>query len=267
MATLDEALRCVRRAGVRVPILVLFPVPADAAAKRPQADLELVVTDADGRRRLLAGHGSCPAGRILRVHLEIETGLQRGGVQPRGGRQRGRKLVAGARASSWPGSGRTSRARTTRRSPRQQRRLSMPPAAVAGGRLDLPTVHLDATGGLFYGTGASSDLVRPGLASTASLPAVPMARSEPARRGGGSRAPAGDESQGASAARRERARRHARRIRRTAGRRAAPSRSRRSRRLRRRLRAHLRSRAPRRWYAGGVCRSSAASPWMRSRST
>ena len=42
--------------------------------------------------------------------------------------------------------------------------------AVSVAGLDLPTLHLDATGGLFYGTGASLELVRPGLCLYGELP-------------------------------------------------------------------------------------------------
>ena len=80
VATLDEAL-VVRRAGVRVPILVLFPIPPDAVREAAESRLELVVTDADGAGELLAAWASAgPDGAKLRIHLEIETGLERGGV-------------------------------------------------------------------------------------------------------------------------------------------------------------------------------------------
>lgn len=83
VATFDEAVE-LRDAGIALPILVLYPVPpewiADAAAAR------IAVSVGSGRlseRILAAAAEAARAGAPpLDVHLEIETGLGRGGVLP-----------------------------------------------------------------------------------------------------------------------------------------------------------------------------------------
>ena len=83
VATLDEAL-ALRRARIRAPILVLYPVPpawAPEAARRGIAisagDSGLLDATLD-RAPIRAPAGS----RRLRIELEVETGLGRGGFAP-----------------------------------------------------------------------------------------------------------------------------------------------------------------------------------------
>lgn len=167
VATLDEAL-LLRRSGIRAPILVLYPIPPGAAATALENGLEIVVTDAADAAALT--DAVLPRGRLLRVHLEIETGLQRGGIPP--------ELAAGVASglSSAPGielAGLWSHLASSHDpgfSAGQRRRLEDAVRAVSVAGIDLPTLHLDATGGLFFGTGASLELVRPGLCLYGELP-------------------------------------------------------------------------------------------------
>lgn len=87
VATLDEALE-LRAGGVTLPILVLYPVPpalvADAARARVAVSLgpgPLAARSLAVAARDLAGG---PGHHVLDVHLEVETGLGRGGVLPDG---------------------------------------------------------------------------------------------------------------------------------------------------------------------------------------
>jgi hypothetical protein len=89
VATFDEALE-LRQAGIDVPIVILFPIPAELA---PDALRALHVdhgrrsaaaepnSGGPGRRsRAGRGRGVRPAPRTgLAIHLEVETGLGRGG--------------------------------------------------------------------------------------------------------------------------------------------------------------------------------------------
>jgi alanine racemase len=171
VATLDEALLA-RRAGVRVPLLVLFPIPARAVRDAVRAGLELVVTDVDGSRELLAAWAAARegSGPRLRVHLEIETGLQRGGVPVADAADTARRLAATGGvelAGVWshlasPGD--------LAFSTDQGRRLQGAVAAIEAAGQPRPPAHLSATGGLFAGSAAGLDMVRPGLALYGELP-------------------------------------------------------------------------------------------------
>ncbi len=81
VATLDEARR-LRRAGLEVPILLIYPLPPSAL--RTAADLRVDVTVGDRTSiaaMIRAASGSIGPGRAaLRVHLEVDTGMTRGGV-------------------------------------------------------------------------------------------------------------------------------------------------------------------------------------------
>lgn len=170
VATLDEALR-LRRAGVDAPILVLYPVPRGSAPAAAEAELQVVVTDAADAAALT--EAQLPVGRILRVHLEVETGLQRGGLPPESVAAVASKLFLAPGielAGLWS---HLASSHDPEFSAGQRRRLEDAAGFLSAAGLDLPTLHLDATGGLFYGTGASLELVRPGLGLYGELPAVP----------------------------------------------------------------------------------------------
>ncbi len=85
VATLDEAL-AVREAAVAAPVRVLYPVPPDLATVAAAARVDLAAGDPVLLERTLeAWSRAVRAGQArgaLRLHLEIETGLGRGGVPP-----------------------------------------------------------------------------------------------------------------------------------------------------------------------------------------
>lgn len=167
VATLDEGL-AVRHAGIATPLLVLFPVPADAARIAASADIEVVATDLGALRELVRER--LPSGRLLRVHLEIETGLQRGGVPVDAAAE---AAAAIAQASGIELAGLWSHLASSHDpsfSAVQGGRLEDAARAIARSGVDLPTLHLAATGGLFYGTGAALEMVRPGLSLYGGVP-------------------------------------------------------------------------------------------------
>jgi alanine racemase len=170
VATLDEAL-LVRRAGVRVPLLVLFPIPPDAVREAAEARLELVVTDADGAGELLAAWALAGTGGTrLRIHLEIETGLERGGLPADAAADTARSIADAPGvelAGVWSHLASPANASF---SSAQENRLRLAVQAIEATGLPTPPVHLSATGGLFAGSGAPHDLVRPGLALYGELP-------------------------------------------------------------------------------------------------
>lgn len=82
VATLDEAL-ALRAAGLRLPISVLFPIPPEGVVEAARRGLTITAGDATLLERTLAvAHRSWAdrsRRRVLRLSVEVETGLGRGG--------------------------------------------------------------------------------------------------------------------------------------------------------------------------------------------
>lgn len=214
VATLDEALR-VRRAGVDGPVLVLFPILPDAAPEAAAAGIEIVVTDEGDAAVLLerwstvtggsrATGGSPETGAPgqpgnprgpgnsqqpgnpprsgnespLRVHLEVETGLMRGGVRVDAVARIARR-IAGTPGVELAGVwSHLASAHDPAFSSGQEGRLADALTSITEAGLPLPRVHLAATGGLFCGTSRPHDMVRPGLCLYGVLPeTMPVADS------------------------------------------------------------------------------------------
>ncbi len=83
VATFDEAIE-LRAAGVTLPILVLYPVPPEVVATAARERVALALGPGLATTRILAAavDAARAGGPSLEVHLEIETGLGRGGVLP-----------------------------------------------------------------------------------------------------------------------------------------------------------------------------------------
>ena len=80
VATLDEAL-ALRAGGITGPIHVLYPIPASGVGDAATAGLSVTIGDAASERSLAAAAAALPPGTPeLAVHVEVETGLGRGGV-------------------------------------------------------------------------------------------------------------------------------------------------------------------------------------------
>ncbi len=90
VAALDEAV-ALRRAGIRGPILVLYPVPPAMALEAARRRIAVTAGDPHLLVATLAAISAGRASPRLTVHLEVETGLGRGGF-------RGAEIVAAARA-------------------------------------------------------------------------------------------------------------------------------------------------------------------------
>lgn len=165
VAALDEAL-ALRAGGVRAPIRVLYPIPpalaGDAAAQGVSVSAgdrglldELLESAAAGRRA-----GSEP---ILRIELEVETGLGRGGFEPTVLAAAAHAVAASEAAEMtglWTHLQAPEDAATTRA---QLDRFEAAARALRNAGLPLPARHLAASAGLFTGL-AAFDGVRPGLA-------------------------------------------------------------------------------------------------------
>ncbi len=186
MATADEALD-LRGRGIRAPILVLYPVPPAMAAELARQGVAITAGDPD----LLAGviaatdRGVTTTGRGARrlaVHLEVETGLGRGGFL-------GVDLVAAADlvarapglrlAGLWthlqaPGD--------AERTARQLERFDIASAELRRAGHRLAVRHVAPSGGLLLGDTAPLEGVRPGLAVYGLVPDQLLARELPAAR-------------------------------------------------------------------------------------
>jgi alanine racemase len=165
VATFDEALE-LRAGGVQVPILVLYPVPPGLAIEAADAGIALTLGDETLVERTLeaVARPGRPTTVRLDVHLEVETGLGRGGLDPEVlprvlARLRTRPAVRVAGVWSHLGS-----AGYPGRSERQSR------AFEAAARVVGPDAHLAASGGLLAGSAAPWQRVRPGLATYGLIP-------------------------------------------------------------------------------------------------
>lgn len=165
VATLDEGL-ALRMAGLDAPILVAYPVPLDGIGDAVNARLEISVSGIDSTRRTLEAWNVPTANvarGVLRVHVEVDTGMGRGGVSP-GGLTEVVGLIDAAPATSlvgiWShlaagGDGAASREQTRRFE------AALAPLAAAG--RSIPTRHLAATESIFAATAPAYEMVRAGL--------------------------------------------------------------------------------------------------------
>ncbi|HKF86175.1 MAG TPA: alanine racemase, partial [Candidatus Limnocylindrales bacterium] len=172
VATLDEAVE-LRDAGVAVPLLVLYPVPA--AQVEAAAWAHVAVTLGSGRTAegtLAAAAGAATTGApSLAVHIELETGLGRGGVPAD-------RLTATVHAvRSTPGVTlggiwtHLAAPDDAAAAGAQDARFADALAGVTGhGVPGAAARHVSASGGLLRGTAGSWDAIRPGLATYGLVP-------------------------------------------------------------------------------------------------
>ncbi|MFI5259354.1 MAG: alanine racemase [Candidatus Limnocylindrales bacterium] len=165
VATFDEALE-LRQAGIEVPVLVLFPIPAELAPQALSHCISITVGDEVLLARTLAALDAAPSrdGGKLAIHLEVETGLGRGGVHPAevaaaaaavGGSPRARLAGLWSHLQS---------AGNVDITERQNARFEAAAGFLEAAGLDLPTRHISASGGLLAATSGAYDVVRVGIA-------------------------------------------------------------------------------------------------------
>lgn len=163
VATFDEAL-ALRRAGIRRPILVLYPIPPSFAGVAARERIAVTAGDRELLDGLLAAVVSASPATPLDVQLEVETGLGRGGFAPEALLQAARDVAgtAGVRlASAWthfqaPADG----ARTAA----QVAAFERATAELVAAGIPVPSRHVAASGGMLLEHVVSLDGVRPGLA-------------------------------------------------------------------------------------------------------
>jgi alanine racemase len=175
VATLDEAIAL--RPRVEGRILLLYPVPAAAAADAVAADVELTVMSAADLEAIRTA--APPAGPPVRVHIGVETGMGRGGLLPASVPAVAATAVSDPRivlAGLWS---HLHSPEDPPSSDAQVLRFEAVVTALHEAGLPIPPRHIAASGGIFTHDEPSLDLVRPGIAVygvlDADLPIAPDA--------------------------------------------------------------------------------------------
>jgi len=173
VASLDEAV-ALRDAGLRVPLLVLFPIPATEVTTASWNSIEITISGADQLHATLdSWRGESRAGRLV-VHVEIDTGLSRGGLKPGdAGAVLGALTAPDIRvAGLWTHLASPDKADVTSA---QLVAFERATASVREAGLPVPPRHVAATGGALTGHALAYDEVRIGLGLYGLFPAdLPM---------------------------------------------------------------------------------------------
>lgn len=165
VATIDEAL-ALRAAGVEASILVMYPVPPAWAPEAARSAITVTAGDPLLLRGLLRAHARAHRSDDpeLRVELEIETGLGRGGVATERAAAAAREIGEApdvALVGLWT---HLQAPEDRERTARQLERFELAGAAIRAAGIDLPPRHVTASGGLVSDGIAAFEGVRPGLA-------------------------------------------------------------------------------------------------------
>jgi alanine racemase len=169
VATVDEGIE-LRGAGVEVPILVLWGIGPDEASQVARHALDIIAYDE--RTIDLLEAAAADAGHRIAVHLKVDTGLGRQGIEPAAAVglasriARSRNLVLAGTMSHLAIPGEDDAYTEV-----QVLRLARVLDAMRSAGLHPGIVHVSGTGGLLAGGDAFADAVRPGLALYGLLPA------------------------------------------------------------------------------------------------
>jgi alanine racemase len=173
VATFDEALE-LRQAGVEVPVVILYPIPPELAPAALNHRMSITVGDQLLLSRTLAALGSANGvaageGRLA-IHLEVETGLGRGGVHPEDVAAVAAAIEANPRARLVGLWSHLQAAADVHITFRQDERFGVAAGLLEEAGVSLPARHLVASGGLLAATAGTYDVVRAGLAQYGIVP-------------------------------------------------------------------------------------------------
>jgi alanine racemase len=155
-----------RRGGIEAPILLLSPALPEEAADLVRNDLSPLVSD--GAAVDILGDAAEAAGKELRVHLKVDTGMGRSGCRPEEAASLAERILARKNlrlagtathlaASDSPD---PADAAYTRE---QLRRFREALDALRARGVDPGLVHAANTGGILYHPDSWFDMVRPGI--------------------------------------------------------------------------------------------------------
>ena len=168
VATLDEAI-ALRDAGIEGPVLVLYPVPAFAAAEAAHRTIGIVAGEPASAAALLAETARAGATRGLDIELEVETGLGRGGAPLEAVVDVARGIAgAGARLSGvWS---HLQEAEVAAITADQVTIFESALARLDAAGIRVPRRHLAASAAILLGNVPRYDAVRPGLMTYGLVP-------------------------------------------------------------------------------------------------
>jgi alanine racemase len=165
VASIEEAL-ALRDEGLTSPILIVYPIEPRAIDEAVRAGLEVSVSGVDSARRLIEGWAASAArsnGGVLRLHVEVDSGMGRGGVRPADLPAVISSIDTAAATDVVGIWSHIADGSDPGRSGEQRRAYEAALAAVAATGRALPPRHLAATEGLFCGTAPAYEMVRIGL--------------------------------------------------------------------------------------------------------
>lgn len=168
VATIDEGLR-LREAGIGTPIIVLWGIDAPEAERAVAAGLEPIVYRAEDVA--IIGAAAAAVGRPASVHLKVDSGLGRQGIEPEAAVELAVRVARDPHLSlastfshlAVPGE---DDAYTDVQLLRFARALD----GMRSAGIDPGMVHVSASGGILTGAGSFADAIRPGLALYGLLP-------------------------------------------------------------------------------------------------
>jgi len=173
VATYDEGLE-LRQADISVPVFVVYPIPPELAGDALRLGLSITVGDFTLLERTLAAlsrtlEDGAGAGR-LQIHVEVETGLGRGGFDPTDVPAAVATIEAMPRAR-WAGLwSHLQNAGDARLSASQAASFAVASALLEEAGATLPVRHLAASGGLLAASVPGFDVVRVGIALYGVIP-------------------------------------------------------------------------------------------------
>jgi len=169
VAAIDEAQE-LRAGGVRGPILVLYPAPPSWVAEAARLSIEIAAGDRRALAETLRAAARAAPERPLGLHLELETGLGRGGFAMG-------EIVAAARLVASSAGVRLAGLWTHLQAvdddeitTAQLDRFEAATAAVAASGVNLPPRHVSASAAIIAGGVLAYEGVRPGLAMYGLVP-------------------------------------------------------------------------------------------------
>ncbi len=151
---------------MEAPILVTYPISPEDLGDAVEADLELTVSGPGATRRTVDAWASIIARahrRVLRLHVEVDTGMGRGGVRPEALIDVVRLIdeaPAASLAGIWSHLADGGDAAVSRE---QTQRFESAVASVAATGRSIPPRHLAATDGIIAATAPAYEMVRVGL--------------------------------------------------------------------------------------------------------
>lgn len=167
VADAAEAFR-LRADGYEGPVFVVYPVPTALLGDLAQAAVDVTVGSSTQASTL----AHTDLGAPLRVHLEIDTGMTRGGALPAEAPSIARTIAEGSSTTLGGVWTHLAAPEDPEFTATQMRRFDETVAAIRSAGIEPGAIHAAASGGLLTLDVSSHSLVRPGLAFYGSDPDV-----------------------------------------------------------------------------------------------